>query len=404
MTKEPGTTAISDPDRPVEPESPVTAASAPPVTALAPSVTAPAPPVAAPGAVVLALLSLGWLAAMLWSTKAEISSSGVDSVALFTAAYALPGVISANLVSGAAVSLTLANLLTRFGVRRSTPRFAAALAAGLVTGLLAALVVTLSYGEGPAIMVLAGTAAAAATIGGIAGGLRSTLVVAAIVAAGLAVFAVGFALSYFKNPVLSLYGASATEPQRYETAMDLFRWTGSLAGGLAAGLLAFGYLRVAGRRVARRVGGAASLRWPAYMIAGAGAGLLLLTAEALTRTAGAEVLRMASAISEMDQAGQGTLDASRFTHGMVVLFVSALVATIAFGRTLRPAQERTTGTAPESQDRAEDGAGEELPGQDRSAKNAEPATADSSTGSGDDRESADRPESVAGAGRLSEPA
>jgi len=393
MTKESGTTAISDPDRPVEPASPVTAAT--------PS------PVPAPGAIVLALLSLGWLAAMLRSAEAEISFSSIDSMVIASAAYALPGVISASLVSGAAVSITVVNLLTRFGVRRTTPRFAAALAAGLVTGLLAALAVTLSYGEGPAIMVLAGSTAAAATVGGIAGGLRSTLVVAAIVAAGLAVFAVGFALSYFKDPVLSFYGASTTDLERYRTAMELFSWTGSLASGLAAGLLAFGYLRVAGRRVAARFDHATPPRWPAYMIAGAGAGLLLLTAEAITRTAGAEVLRMASAISEIDQAGQGTLGESRFSHGLLVLFLSAFVATIAFGRTLRPATESATG-APGHPDHDHGGAADHPDGLD-DADDADDRVTDDDpeheddgadrVEPDDDHEPADRPEPVAGAGR-----
>ncbi|MFC6014608.1 hypothetical protein ACFP2T_00150 [Plantactinospora solaniradicis] len=341
MTKESGTTAISDPDQPVDLESP-------------PAATAP-PPVAAPGAVALALLSLGWLAAMLWSAKAEISSSEVSSMAITSAAYALPGVISASLVSGAAVSVTLANLLTRLGVRRSTPRFAAALAAGLATGLLAALVVTLSYGDGSAIMVLAGTTAAAATVGGIAGGLRGTLVVAAIVTAGLAVFAVGFALSYYQEPLLSLYGSGDTQASQL-TAFRWFSRTSSLAGGLAAGLLAFGYLRLAGRRIADRTGAAIPLRGPAYLIAGAGAGLLLLTAEVLTRTAGAEVLRLAGAVSEADSAGQNWLGGERIIHGMLVLFVGALTALIAFGRTLRPVEESMTGTTPEPRDPDHDGA------------------------------------------------
>lgn len=425
MTKESGTTAISDPDQPVDLESP-------------PATTVPLP-LPAPGAVALALLALGWLAAMLWTAKAEISSSGVSSMAISSAAYALPGVISASLVSGAAVSLALANLLTRFGVRRTTPRFAAALAAGLATGLLSVLALRLSYGDGSTIMIIAGSIAAAATVGGIAGGLRSTVVVGAVVAAMLAVFAVGFALSYFKNPVLSFYGASATDPERYESAMDLFRWTGSLAGGLAAGLLAFGYLRIAGRRHARRITPATPLRWPGYMIAGAGAGLLLLTAEVITRTAGAEMLRMASAISEIDRSGQDELGKSRFSHAMVVLFVGALVATIGFGRTLRSAEGPATGEAPELRDRdhdgmlndpddrptddgdgnAEVGAGAGA-GEDRTEKSTTTEPADEvrapdagdptaaaggghegagRTEAGEDHEPADRPEPVAGAGR-----
>lgn len=392
MTKESGITATSAPEQPARPESPTTAAPA---------------PVSAPGAVVLAVLALGWLAAMLWSAKAEISFSGISSMAITSAAYALPGVISASLVSGAAVSLTLANLLTRLGVRRNTPRFAAALAAGLGTGLLSALAVALSYGEGSAIMVLAGTTAAAATVGGIAGGLRNTPVVAAVVTAGLAVFAVGFALSYFQEPVLSLYGSGDTQASQF-TAFRWFARTSSLASGLAAGLLAFGYLRLAGRRIAERATEAGpSPRWPAYLIAGAGPGLLLLTAEVLTRTAGAEVLRLAGEVSEADRAAQSVLGDSRIIHALLVLFIGALTAIIAFGRTLRPAEEAGE-TPSEPRDRDSDGAEGDEPADadgtqdDRhassSAGSAEPTALDEGA-EGDDLDLADRPEPVAKAGR-----
>jgi len=321
MTKESGTTATSAADREV---------------GAAPTATPPGAPTPAPGAAVLALLALGWLAAMLWSAKVTISSSGLASIAITSTAYSLPGVISASLVGGAAVSLTLANLMSRFGVHRATPRFGVAVAAGLLTGLLAALAVTLSYGEGRAIMVLAGATAAAATLGGIAGGLRSPLVVAAIVTAGLGVFAVTFALSYFQDPLLSLYGAG-DDPSRSYSALQWFRRTSSVASGLVAGPLAFGYLRIAGRRVAGRVSGSRPLRWPAYLVAGAGPGLLLLTAEVLTRTAGAEVLRMAGAVSEIDRGGQAILGDQRFTAGLTVFFLGAFTALILFGRTLGPA-------------------------------------------------------------------
>ncbi|GAA3754117.1 hypothetical protein GCM10022225_43600 [Plantactinospora mayteni] len=400
MTKESGTTATSAPDQPVEPEAPVTAAP---------------PLVPAPGALVLALLALGWLAAMLWSAKAEISSSGITSMAITSAAYALPGVISASLVCGAAVSLVLGNLMTRLGIWRSTPRFLVSLVAGLATGFLSALVVTLSYGEGSAIMVLAGTTAAAATVGGIAGGLRNTLVVAAVVAAGLAVFAVGFALSYFQDPVLNLYGSGDTQASQL-TAFRWFSRTSSLASGLAAGLLAFGYLRVAGRRaVERATDTVPSLRWPAYLIAGAGPGLLLLAAEVLTRTAGAEVLRLAGALSEADRAAQSLLGGSRINHALLVLFLGSLTAIIAFGRTLRPAEE-STGTPPGPRDADRDGSegadpadGIDDAAKDPTDKAAEPtdeptATTDEATAPGDDRtgddhQPADRPEPVGKAGR-----
>jgi hypothetical protein len=291
-------------------------------------------PALAPGAGGFAIVALAWLAAMLWSAQAAITSANVDSMAITSAAYALPGVISASLVSGAAAGLTLTNLLTRRGATRGTPRFAAAVGAGLATGLLAALAVTVSYGDGPAIMVLAGTTAAAATIGGAFGGLRTGPAVGAVVTARLAVFAVGFVLSFFQDPVLSLYGSGDTQESQV-AALRWFSRTASVCGGLAAGLVAFGYLRWSQRRATAR-GGEHSLRWPVYLIAGAGPGLLLLAAEALTRTAGARLLALAGALSEADRAAQSMLGGSRLNHALGVLFLGSFTALIAFGRTLRP--------------------------------------------------------------------
>ncbi|MFY1690255.1 hypothetical protein [Plantactinospora sp. WMMB782] len=407
MTDESGPTATSAPDQPVEPEAPVTATPAP-----------------APGALVLALLALGWLTAMLWSARAAISSAGLSSMEITLAAYSLPGLISASLVGGAAVSLVLGNLMTRLGIWRSTPRFLVSLVAGLATGFLAALVVTLSSGEGSAIMVLAGTAAAAATVGGIVGGLRSTLVVAAIVAAGLAVFAVGFALNYFKDPLLDLYGFGETQESRL-TAVRWFARTVSVTSALATGLLVFGYLRTAGRRVVEQGTGAVpALRWPAYLIAGAGPGLLLLVTEILTRTAGAEVIRLAGAISEADQTVQSDFGGSRVNHLLLVLFGGALTAIIAFGRTLRPAEEATSSPSdPRDPDRdgaegdgPEDGAREDAgteapddadarsevdgpaPATDGGTGTATASGTDTASGTepGKEHQPADRPEPVAG--------
>jgi hypothetical protein len=323
MTTTSGNTAISPPGPPAE--------SAPPAVqrAVTPSL--------APGALGLALLALGWFAAMLRSGQAEITSSDIQPIVIAMAALALPGLISASLVGGAASAVVLANVLTRRGVHRSTPRFAAAVGAGLVTGLVAALVVALSYGGGDMIMVLAGTVAAAATVGGIAGGVRSVPVVAAVVAAGLSVFAINSALNYFKDPVLSLYGFGNTD-QSQLNALNWFSRTGSLSQGLAAGLVVFGYLRWARRRAAALPEPARPPRWPAYLIAGAGPGLLLLAAEILTHTAGARLLAAAGALSETDQGLQNSLGESRFDQALLVLFVGALTATISFGRTLRPAE------------------------------------------------------------------
>ncbi|GAB2961639.1 hypothetical protein GCM10027280_58090 [Micromonospora polyrhachis] len=292
--------------------------------------------VGAPAASILAVLAVAWLAAMLWSAQRTISSSSVDAMTITSTAYALPGVISASLIGGAAVGLTLTNLLAHWGVTRATPRFAGAVGGGLVTGLLAALAVTLSYGDGPTIMVLAGTAAAAATLGGIAGGLRNAPPVGAVVTAALAAYVVAPVLNLFEGPLMDLYGAGETEASRLAAA-NWYSRTGWIISGLVAGLVAFGYLRWARRRVLTRDPGYAPLRWTGYLVAGAGPGLLLVIAEILTRTAGARVLELAGALSEADRAVQSMLGTSRVDYALGVLFVGGFVALIAFGRTLRPA-------------------------------------------------------------------
>jgi hypothetical protein len=280
--------------------------------------------VSMPGASVLALFSLAWLAAMMWSSHAEITS-GEGTLAITSAAMALPTVISAGLVAGAAVSLAVAQLLRRL---RTALRFGAAVGAGLVTGLIAALAVVSSYGGGEASTVLAGTLAAAVTAGGALAGVRARGVVGAIVTAGLVVFAVGQVLDNFEPELMSFYG-SKDDPSSRLSASGWSALTIAVCTGLAAGLVAFFYLR----RTQRRAGGA-PLRWPSYAIAGAGPGLLLAAAEVIIRTLGGDVLALAGSVSEADATAQQMMDSSRVNNALVVLFVGAVSAIIAFGRTL----------------------------------------------------------------------
>lgn len=294
------------------------------------------PGVPAPAAAVLAVVSLAWLAAMLWSGQRAVSSAGAATMVITSTALALPVVISASLVSGAATGLVVANLFTRRGVTGATVRFGGAVGAALLTGVLAAVAVALWYGDGPIVMVLAGTIAAAVTLGGAAGGLRASAVVGAVVSASLGVFVVSLVLSLFQDQILSLYGYGRTHKSQVN-ALDWYSRTVSFASSLSAGAVAFGYLTVAARRAAALA--APRPRWPGYLVAGAGPGLLLLAAEVLTRTAGSQVLTLAGALSEADQAAQALLGSSRVDHGIVVLFVGALTALILLGRTLGPTRD-----------------------------------------------------------------
>ncbi|MEU8296838.1 hypothetical protein AB0C04_06080 [Micromonospora sp. NPDC048909] len=290
--------------------------------------------VLAPAAAVLALLALGWLAAMLWSTREAILSAAAGITAISLSAFALPGVISAALVAGAAGALAAGNLLARRGHDQTTVRFVGAIGAGMVVGLAAALAVNLTYADNATTNVIAGTAAAAAIVGSAVAGARTAPVVGAVVASALGTLVFVVAFSRARDALFDLYGAGDTQ----ESLVNAAKWvsrTESLLAGLVAGLLAFGYLTWARRRAARR-GAALAPRWPAYLLAGAGPGLLLLLAEVIIRIGGRSLLDLAGALSEADSVAQTTLGTSRVDNGIWVLFVGALTALIAFGRTLGP--------------------------------------------------------------------
>jgi hypothetical protein len=291
-----------------------------------------------PGAGLLAVLALTWLAAMLWSAHAAIRSASTAAVATTAAAYAMPGVITASLLGGVTAGLVAVGLTARRtgDADRTALRFGVAAGAGLIVGLLAGAVAMLTYGGGSAPLVLAGVIAGAATLGGALAGVRATAVLAAAVAGSIAVSAAGLLLNLLRNPLLAAYGWSDRESHQL-SALGWYALTVSLTSGLAAGLVAFAYLRRAARRAD------AAPRWPAYLAAGAGPGLAMLLAELITKTGGARVLAQAGSLSPADQAVQGILSGSRVNHALVVLFVGAITAIIAFGRTLRPAADEAPG-------------------------------------------------------------
>ncbi|MEU4624257.1 hypothetical protein AB0G04_30310 [Actinoplanes sp. NPDC023801] len=277
--------------------------------------------------VLLAVASVGWTAAMLWSARASITSRADAAMEVTSTAYALPGAVSAALVAGAAVALLA---LTLIGGRRSlgsTARFAVATGAGLLVGLVSAVPVITINTLGTIYAAVAGTVAAAATIGGALAGLRIPRVVAAAAAASVGVFLIGFVLNLFQEPVLNAFGAGDTASSA--DAAQWFSYSQAALSGLAAGLISYVLLRRAGTGV----------RWPMYALAGAGPGLLLVIGESLSRTAGAEVLALAGKVSELEKTVQDLLSTARLNNALIVLFVGALTAIIAVGRTLGPAED-----------------------------------------------------------------
>jgi iron complex transport system permease protein len=277
----------------------------------------------------LAPATLLWMAAMLWSARATITGRVDAEMEVTSTAYALPGAISASLVTGAAVGVTVLGLITRRRALGASARFAVATGTGLLIGLLGAISIITINTDGWLYAVVGGTVAAAATIGGAIAGFRAPRVVAAVCWAAVGVFVVGFLLNLFQNPVLDAFGSGDTRSSQAGAA-QWFAFCQSLLSGLTAGLISYAVLRRAHRD-------GPALPWPMYALAGAGPGLLLVIAEGLTRTAGARVLDLAGKVSELELTVQQMLSGARFNNALIVLFVGAITAVIAIGRTMSPA-------------------------------------------------------------------
>jgi hypothetical protein len=273
------------------------------------------------GTGLLLVLGLFWLVAQMWSAHASIvDNSAAAPVMIGTAVFALPVVIAASLLAGAAAGLAGS---TRFakgggGLRRA----AVGVAAGALVGLASVGVILFAYGARPSVAILAITVGAAGALGGSAAAMRPSTLGAGIVAT-LGVFVVGVIVNYFQSPLKSLFGARGT-PDAQLMAAHWLSFTAAAVSGLIAGLLAHFFLR-------RH---AAAERWPAYLLAGATPGLLLLLAEGLFRVGGARLLGLVGALSENDRDVSDYLDAARINQALVVGFLGGIVAMIAVGRTL----------------------------------------------------------------------
>jgi iron complex transport system permease protein len=280
----------------------------------------------------LAAVTLVWMGAMLWSARATITGRADAEMEVTSSAYALPGAISAAVVTGSTVALAVLAFLRRRGELGASTRFAIATGSGLLVGVLGALVIVTINTEGWLYAVMGGTVAAAATIGGALAGFRIPRVVTAIGCASVAVFVVGFVLNLFQGPLLDAFSSSSASSRA-----DANQWISygqGVVSGLAAGIVSYRVLRRARAR-----SGELDVPWPLYGLAGAGAGLLLVIAEILTRTAGSRVLDLAGRVSELELVVQQMLSGARLNSALIILFVGAISATILVGRTISPAAE-----------------------------------------------------------------
>src|SRR6266545_805512 len=264
------------------------------------------------GVTILAMLAVAWLAATLWSAHATIVGPGDAVLALIDAALALP-TRRAPAAAG-----------------RWPIRYGAGLAGGLAVGLAGAALVLMVYGTSDAILVLAAALGGASLVGGIVAGVRPARAVAAALAGLLAWFAVGVIQGLFSGRLLNVFGAGGTVASR-GIASDRLSLAIAVLGGVVAGAAAYAYLR--------RGQGDESWRWPVYLVAGGGPGLLLLAADLVTIVGGAQLLRAVGSISPFDRAVVAFLSESRIKTGLVVYFAGALTALLAFGRTMGSAPE-----------------------------------------------------------------
>jgi hypothetical protein len=269
--------------------------------------------------VTLLLLGLLWLGTTLWTAHRTIAGSGDTAAA--TAALTLPVVVTAALLAGTTAALAVSGLAF-LGPRGIASRALVGAAAGALCGGVAGALILAGYGHGPSIGVLAATVVAAGLVGGVSSALSRT-VHAAGVTGTLCVFLLGVGINVFQSPLKSLLGAGTT-PQSQLDAATRLSVSGAVLTGLAAGLVSYFYLRRD-----------RSLTWPAFALAGAFPGLLLLAADGITAIGGSALFSAVGSLSPDDNTTLAFLSGARLNEGLTVGFLGTIVAMIAVGRTLR---------------------------------------------------------------------
>lgn len=298
-------------------------------------------------------LAIVWFVVKLWAAYQQIHGNAGDTVAIATAALAVPSVIQATALGGLGGGLALRMATDAWRVRHTGAlasrrlAFGVSVAGGVIIGMAAVGAILGTFGNVPSISGVAAAVAIAGLVAGVCAGFGQRSVLAAATAcAALASFVLDTilnsgtvlghmmaALGAGSNAIRDCdQGAALAACTRIVNANSLVSHIDSVLAGLAAGLVAFWYLR-------RQAGNA---RWPSYLLAGGGTGLLLLGTEVLTHLGGGGLTHVARAISADDQTAIDLLAGTRFIHGLLVMFIGAFVAMIAFGRSLGPgrAQQR----------------------------------------------------------------
>ena len=240
------------------------------------------------------------------------------------AALVLPAVLTPTLIAGAALGvLAVGRFAADAGVRG---RLLQGALGGLPVGLLAMGGMLAAYHKGPSVAYVAVTVAVAGVLGGLVAAARPVSAVAAGAAAGVLASAIGLLVAYFQNDLVDLFGNQETVGSMADASYRL-QLTTSIVAGLAAGALAFFYLRRTGL----------ALPWPAYPLAGAVPGLLTLGAALVGWVGGLPLSHAVARESEFDAAIIANRLPEQVNHGLILLFAGAFLAMILVGRTLKRA-------------------------------------------------------------------
>ncbi len=277
---------------------------------------------------ILLVLSLVWLGTTLRLADSLLVANGDDASQLASAvSLVLPTVVYAALLAGACVGLVSGRL--RLARAEATGRPAvirrALVGAGsaAILGLILVLLILGRYSGGSSLVVLASTVGVAALLGG-AGAALPRPVLAAGVTGTIELFLIGFVVNLFQAPLKSGLGASSDPTSQLHAASWLAALT-ALVQGIAAGLTAYAYLR-------RR---ASALRWPAFALAGAVPGLILLVGVGLSLLGGSSLSSLADQLSDADRVVRDVVSGADLNQALTVAFVGTIVAMLAIGRTLR---------------------------------------------------------------------
>lgn len=240
------------------------------------------------------------------------------------AALVLPGVLTPTLIAGAAVGvLAVGRFAAEAPVRG---RLLQGGLGGLPVGLVAMGGMLAAYHSGPSVAYVAVTVAVAGVLGGLVAAAQPVSAVAAGAAAGVLASTIGLLVAYFQNDVVDLFGNQETVGSMADASYRL-QLTTSIVSGIAAGAMAFGYLRRTGM----------ALPWPSYPLAGAIPGLLTLGAALIGWIGGLPLSHAVAKQSEFDAAIIASRLPEQVNHGLILLFAGAFVAMILVGRTLKRA-------------------------------------------------------------------